>query len=251
MKIVVIGGTGLIGSKVVSKLKDRGHKVNAASPATGVNTITGQGLSEVLEGADKVVDVANSPSFEDNAVMEFFKTSGHNLLEAEKQAGVKHHIALSIVGVDRLPDSGYLRAKVEQERLIRESGIPYSILHSTQFFEFAGAIVNEGMVGDTIRLSTGLFQPIASDDVVDALVQVIVDDPVNGIIEVGGPEKIGMDRFAQKYLDAKGDTHKVIGDPQARYFGTVIDDGSLVPGGGARIGSIRYDDWIRIPGNLR
>lgn len=251
MKIVVIGGSGLIGSKVVRALKAKGYDVIAASPATGVNTITGEGLSAVLEGADKVVDVANSPSFEDDAVMEFFKTSGHHLLEAEKQAKVKHHIALSIVGVDRLPDSGYLRAKVEQERLIKESGIPYSILHSTQFFEFAGAIVKAGMVGDTIRLSTALFQPIASDDVADALVQVIVDDPINGIVEVGGPEKIGMDRFAQKYLDAKQDTHALIGDPQARYFGTVIDDRSLVPGDGARLGSVRYDDWIRIPGNLR
>jgi uncharacterized protein YbjT (DUF2867 family) len=251
MKIVVIGGSGLIGSKTVNKLKEKGHEVIAASPATGVNTITGEGLSEALEGADKVVDVANSPSFEDNAVMEFFKTSGHNLLMAEKRAGTKHHIALSIVGVDRLPESGYLRAKVEQERLIRESGVPYSILHSTQFFEFAGAIVKEGTVGDAIHLSTGLFQPIASDDVVDALVDVVLDDPINGIIEVGGPEKVGMDRFARKYLDAKQDTHEVIGDPQALYFGTVIDDHSLVPDESARIGSIRYDDWIRIPGNLR
>lgn len=251
MKIVVIGGSGLIGSKVVSKLTQKGHEVIAASPATGVNTITGEGLSKALEGADKVLDVANSPSFEDNAVMDFFKTSGKNLLNAEKQAGVKHHIALSVVGADRLPQSGYLRAKVAQERLIKESNIPYSILHSTQFFEFAGAIVNEGTVDGRICLSTGLFQPIASDDVVDALVDIVLDDPINGIVEIGGPEKIGMYRFAMKYLDAKQDMREVIGDAQAKYFGTIINDQSLVPSDHARIGSIRYDDWIRIPGNLR
>ena len=187
MKIVVIGGSGLIGSKVVSKLKDRGHEVVAASPNTGVNTITGEGLAEALKGADKVVDVANSPSFADNDVMEFFKTSGHNLLAAEAEAGVKHHIALSVVGAERLPNSGYLRAKVEQERLIRESKIPYTILHSTQFFEFAGAIVKEGTVGDTIHLSSALFQPIASDDVVDAMVDITLKDPINRIVEIGEP----------------------------------------------------------------
>jgi uncharacterized protein YbjT (DUF2867 family) len=205
MKIVVIGGSGLIGSKTVSKLKNLGHEVLAASPNTGVNTITGEGLSEALKGADKVVDVANSPSFADDDVMEFFKTSGHNLLAAEKEAGVKHHIALSIVGDDRLPNSGYMRAKVEQERLIRESGIPYTILHSTQFFEFAAGIVQAGTVGDGIRLSSALFQPIASDDVVDALVDVTLKDPVNGIVEIGGPEKLGMDQFARIYLDMKED----------------------------------------------
>ncbi len=251
MKIVVIGGTGLIGSKVVRKLKNLGHEVIAASPNTGVNTISGEGLSEVLKNAEKVVDVANSPSFEDNAVMEFFKTSGRNLLAAEKEAAVKHHIALSVVGADRLPNSGYLRAKVEQERLIRESKIPYTILHSTQFFEFAGGIVSEGTVGDTIHLSSALFQPIASDDVVDAMVDLTVKDPINGIVEIGGPKKIGMDKFAKKYLDMKQDKREVIGDPNALYFGTVINDQSLVPGDDARIGSIRYDDWIRMPGNLR
>ena len=251
MKIVVIGGTGLIGSKVVSKLKNLGHEVIAASPNTGVNTITGEGLSEALKGAEKVVDVANSPSFEDKAVMEFFKTSGHNLLAAEAEAGVKHHIALSVVGADRLPNSGYLRAKVEQERLIRKSKIPYTILHSTQFFEFAGGIVSEGTVGDTIHLSSAIFQPIASDDVVDAMVDLTVKDPINEIIEIGGPEKIGMDKFAKKYLDMKQDKREVIGDPKALYFGTVINNQSLIPGDNARIGPIRYDEWIRIPGNLR
>lgn len=251
MKIVVIGGSGLIGSKTVSKLKNLGHEVLAASPNTGVNTITGEGLSEALKGADKVVDVANSPSFADDDVMEFFKTSGHNLLAAEKEAGVKHHIALSIVGDDRLPNSGYMRAKVEQERLIRESGIPYTILHSTQFFEFAAGIVQGGTIGDTIHLSSALFQPIASDDVVDALVNVTLKDPVNGIVEIGGPEKLGMDQFAKIYLDMKQDNREIIADPNALYFGTVINDHSLVPEDDARKGTIRYEEWIRIPGNLR
>jgi uncharacterized protein YbjT (DUF2867 family) len=251
MKIVVIGGTGLIGSKMVSQLKKMGHEVLAASPDTGVNTITGEGLSEALKGAEKVVDVANSPSFADDDVMEFFKTSGHNLLAAEKEAGVKHHIALSIVVADRLPNSGYLRAKVEQERLIRESGIPYTILHSTQFFEFAGGIVKEATVGNTVRLSSGLFQPIASDDVVAAMVDITIKDPINGIVEIGGPEKLGMDQFGKIYLDMKQDKREVISDPKALYFGTVIDDQSLVPADNARKGSIRYEDWIRIPGNLR
>jgi uncharacterized protein YbjT (DUF2867 family) len=251
MKIVVIGGTGLIGSKMVSQLKKMGHEVLAASPDTGVNTITGEGLSEALKGAEKVVDVANSPSFADDDVMEFFKTSGHNLLAAEKEAGVKHHIALSIVGADRLPNSGYLRAKVEQERLIRESGIPYTVLHSTQFFEFAGGIVKEATVGNTVRLSSGLFQPIASDDVVAAMVDITIKDPINGIVEIGGPEKLGMDQFGKIYLDMKQDKREVISDPKALYFGTVIDNQSLVPADNARKGSIRYEDWIRIPGNLR
>ncbi len=251
MKIVVIGGTGLIGSKMVGQLRKMGHDVLAASPDTGVNTITGEGLSEALKGAEKVVDVANSPSFADDDVMEFFKTSGHNLLAAEKEAGVKHHIALSIVGADRLPNSGYLRAKVEQERLIRESGIPYTILHSTQFFEFAGGIVKEATVGNTVRLSSGLFQPIASDDVVAAMVDITIKDPINGIVEIGGPEKLGMDQFGKIYLDMKQDKREVISDPKALYFGTVIDDQSLVPADNARKGSIRYEDWIRIPGNLR
>ena len=251
MKIVVIGGTGLIGSKTVSKLKKLGHEVLAASPNTGVNTITGEGLSEALKGADKVVDVANSPSFADDDVMEFFKTSGNHLLAAEQEAGVKHHIALSVVGADRLPNSGYLRAKVEQERLIRESRIPYTILHSTQFFEFAGAIVSEGTVGDTIHLSSALFQPIASEEVVNAMVDITVKDPINDTVEIGGPEKMGMNQFAKIYLDMKQDKREVIGDAKALYFGTVINDQSLVPANDARKGSVRYEDWIRMPGNLR
>tara|TARA_R110002051_G_scaffold314666_1_gene391976 strand:+ start:32977 stop:33732 length:756 start_codon:yes stop_codon:yes gene_type:complete len=251
MKIVVIGGTGLIGSKTVYKLRSLGHDVLVASPDTGVNTITGQGLSQALKGAQKVVDVANSPSFEDKAVMEFFETSGRNLLAAEAIAGVKHHIALSIVGAERLPNSGYMRAKVAQEKLIKESHIPFSILHSTQFFEFAGGIVKDGTKGDKVYLSSSLFQPISSDDVVDALVDVIVDDPINGILEVGGPEKIGMDKFAQIYMNMKKDDRQVIGDSHTLYFGSEISDVSLLPGAEARTGSIRYEDWIRIPGNLR
>lgn len=251
MKIVVIGGSGLIGSGVVSKLKALGHEVLSAWPNTGVNTITGEGLPEALKGADKVVDVANSPSFADDDVMAFFKTSGQNLLAAEKEAGVKHHIALSIVGADRLPNSGYMRAKVEQERLIREAGIPYSILHSTQFFEFAGGIVQEATTGDTVRLSSGLFQPIASTDVIEAMVEITLQEPVNGIIEIGGPEKLGMDQFGKIYLERKQDKRQVISDPKALYFGTVINNQSLVPGVEAKLGSIRYQDWIIIPGNLR
>ena len=251
MKIVVIGGSGLIGSKAVSKLKTLGHEVLAASRSTGVNTITSEGLSEALKGADKVVDVADSPSFEDDAVMEFFKTSGNNLLAAEKEAGVKHHIALSIVGADRLPNSGYLSAKVKQEKLIRDSKVPYSILRSTQFFEFAGGIVKGATDGDTIRLSSALFQPVASDDVVDAMVDIILKDPTNGITEIGGPEKLGMDQFAKIYLDMKQDKREITGDPKALYFGTMINDQSLVPGDNARKGSISYNEWILIPGNLR
>ena len=251
MKTVVIGGSGLIGSRVVSKLRERGHEVLAASPVTGVNTITGEGLSEAVAGADVVVDVANSPSFEDAAVMEFFKTSGRNLLAAEAAAGVKHHVALSVVGAERLPDSGYLRAKVEQEKLIRESGIPFTILHSTQFFEFAGAIVSSGTEGDTVHLPPALFQPIASEEVVEALVEIIAGPPLNKVVEVGGPEKIGMDRFAREYMTMKQDKRKVVSDPKALYFGAIIDDRSLVPADNARKGSIRYEEWIRMPGNLR
>ncbi len=251
MKIVVIGGLGLIGSKVVIKLKNRGYDVVAADLRNGVNTITGEGLADALKGAQKVVDVANSPSFEDEASMKFFETSGRNLLAEEKAAGVKHHIALSIVGTERLPDSGYLRAKAMQEKLIRKSNIPYSILHSTQFFEFAGAIVKGGIEGESIHLPSALFQPIASDDVVDALVDVILADPLNSTVEVGGPEKIGMDKFAKKYMDMKHDKRKVISDPHARYYGTEIDDHSLTTADNARRGSIHYDEWIRLPGNLR
>jgi uncharacterized protein YbjT (DUF2867 family) len=244
MKIVVIGGSGLIGSKLVEKLRRLNHEVVAASPATGINTITGQGLEEALKGAQKVVDVANSPSFEDKAVMEFFQTSGRNLLKAEVAAGVGHHIALSIVNADRLPESGYLRAKVAQENLVRESGVPYSILRSTQFFEFAGGIAQSGSVGEEIHISTGAIQPIASDDVVDALLEVTLDAPLNGTVEVAGPVRFSMDQFIRLYLDATGDQRRLIADKHARYFGTELDDQSIVPAGFSRLGKIKFEDWL-------
>jgi uncharacterized protein YbjT (DUF2867 family) len=244
MKIVVIGGTGLIGSNVVSRLQKKGHDALAASPNTGVNTITGEGLAKALAGADAVVDVANSPSFEDKAVMEFFQTSGRNLLAAEAAAGVHHHVALSIVGTDRLPDSGYLRAKAAQEKLVKESRIPFTILRATQFFEFAGAIAQSGTSGGTVRLPSALFQPVAADDVAALVAKLAMDAPLNRTIELGGPEKIGMDVFARRFLEAKGDPRKVIGDPHAKYFGTELDDSSLTPGANPHLGSIRYDQWL-------
>jgi uncharacterized protein YbjT (DUF2867 family) len=245
MKIVVIGGTGLIGTKVVKRLRQIGHEVVAASPDSGVNTITGEGLAEALAGAQVVVDLANSPSFEDSAVLKFFETAGHNLLAAEAAAGVKHHVALSIVGTDRLPESGYLRAKMAQERLIKASGIPYSIVRSTQFFEFVGGIAQSAGAGQTIRLSPALLQPIMSDDVADAVTDVAVGAPVNGTIEIAGPERVPLDDMVRRFLSAKHDPRKVIADTHARYFGTELDDRSLTPGDGARIGSIRFDDWLR------
>jgi uncharacterized protein YbjT (DUF2867 family) len=245
MKIVVIGGTGLIGTKVVKRLRQIGHEVVAASPDSGVNTITGEGLAEALAGAQVVVDLANSPSFEDSAVLKFFETAGHNLLAAEAAAGVKHHVALSIVGTDRLPESGYLRAKMAQERLIKASGIPYSIVRSTQFFEFVGGIAQSAGAGQTIRLSPALLQPIMSDDVADAVTDVAVGAPVNGTIEIAGPERVPLDDMVRRFLSAKRDPRKVIADTHARYFGTELDDRSLTPGEGARIGSIRFDDWLR------
>ena len=251
MKIVVIGGSGLIGSKLVSSLEKLGHEVIAASPQSGVNTITGEGLADALKGADVVVDVANSPSFEDNAVMEFFQTSGKNLLAAEAVAGVKHHVALSVVGTERLQGSGYFRAKLAQEKLIKESGIPYSLLHSTQFFEFVGGIVQSGTVGDTIHMSPANIQPIASDDVVAAMTSITIGLPFNGTIEVAGPEKIRLNELVQKYLGLKGDNREVIADTHAPYFGVEINDQSLTPADNARLGSIRYDEWIAQPGNLR
>ncbi|MGX9142742.1 SDR family oxidoreductase [Mesorhizobium sp. 128a] len=244
MKIVIIGGTGLIGSKTAERLRKHGHEVIAASPNTGVNTITGEGLAEALKGAEVVIDLANSPSFEDKAVLEFFQTSGRNLLAAEKQAGVKHHVALSIVGTDRLPDSGYLRAKVAQEKIIREAGIPYTIVRSTQFFEFLGGIAQEGTVGDTARLATGYLQPIASDDVADFVTDAALAAPVNGIIEISGPERERLCDFAARYLKAIGDKRTVIGDPEARYFGTKLQDGSLVSDKNPRIGRVGFDQWF-------
>jgi uncharacterized protein YbjT (DUF2867 family) len=244
MKIVVIGGTGLIGTKLVGRLRQLGHEVVAASPATGVNTITGEGLDEALGGAQVVVDVANSPSFEDKAVMEFFTTSGSNLLKAEATAGVKHHVALSIVGTDRLPESGYLRAKQAQEDLIKASGIPYSIVRSTQFFEFAGGIAQSATVGQEVHLSPALFQPIASDDVVAALTDVTIGPALNGTIEIAGPEKIPMDEFVRRYLHATEDSRQVVSDVHARYFGTELNDQSITPGDNPRLGHVRFAEWL-------
>lgn len=244
MKIVVIGGTGLIGSKTVERLRKKGHEVLPSSPNSGVNTITGEGLAEALTGAQVVIDLANSPSFEDKAVLEFFETSGRNLLAAGKAAGVKHHIALSVVGAERLPDSGYLRAKMAQEKLIREAGIPYTIVHSTQFFEFLDGIAQSATAGDTIALPSAYFQPIASDDVADIMADVALSAPLNGVIEIAGPEPVRMSDLVARFLKAKDDPRKVIADPHARYFGTELDDRSLVPGDHPRIGAIRFEDWF-------
>jgi uncharacterized protein YbjT (DUF2867 family) len=245
MKIVIIGGTGLIGTKLANRLRQRGHEVIAASPASGVNTITGEGLAAALAGAQVVVDVANSPSFEDKAVMEFFETSGRNLLAAEAAAGVGHHVALSVVGSDRLPDSGYLRAKLVQENLIKASKLPYTIVRSTQFFEFAGGIAQSATVGDTVRLSPALLQPIMSDDVADAMADATLGKPVNGTIEIAGPDKIPLDEIVRRYLQANKDPRTVIADTRAVYFGTVLNDKSLTPGNNPRIGATRFDDWLR------
>lgn len=245
MKIVVIGGTGLIGSKLVALLRRRDQEVLVASPDTGVNTLTGEGLSTALAGAQVVVDVANSPSFEDSAVMMFFVTSGRNLLAAEAAAGVRHHVALSIVGADRLPDSGYMRAKVAQESLIKAAGVPYTILRSTQFFEFGGRIADEYSDGNTVRVpGAGLIQPILSDDVVSVLAEIALGPPVNGTVEVGGPERFRFEEFVARVLSAKHDKRKVVGDLHARYFGTELGEESLIPGGKARIGQTRFDAWL-------
>jgi uncharacterized protein YbjT (DUF2867 family) len=252
MKIVVIGGTGLIGSKLVALLRQRGQEVLAASPDSGVNTLTGEGLPEALAGAQGVVDVANSPSFEDTAVMKFFKTSGQNLLAAEAQAGVRHHVALSIVGAERLPESGYLRAKVAQENLIKASGIPYTILRSTQFMEFGGRIADEASDGNMVRVpAAALIQPILSDDVVSVLADISLGPPVNGTVEVGGPERFQFDKFIALVLSAKHDKRKVVADLQARYFGTELGEESLIPGGKARIGQTRFEAWIGRSGASR
>lgn len=245
MKIVVIGGSGLIGSTLVSILRSRDHEALAASPNSGVNTITGEGLDAALTGADVVVDVANSPSFDDAAVLKFFETSGTNLLAAEARAGVRHHVALSIVGTDRVPNSGYLRAKLAQEKLIKQSGIPYSILRSTQFFEFVGRIAQSGEVGNSVRVSSALFQPILSADVVAALADITLGPPVNRIVEVGGPECFRMDELVRRVLRANDDEREVIADAHARYFGAELDDESLVAGPDARIGSKRFQDWLK------
>jgi uncharacterized protein YbjT (DUF2867 family) len=244
MKIVVIGGTGLIGTKLVSTLRRGGHDVVAASPKSGVNTITGEGLAQALAGAEVVVDVANSPSFEDRAVLEFFETSGRNLLAAESAAGVRHHLALSIVGADRNPEGGYLRAKVAQERLIKASKIPYTILRSTQFLEFMNGIAQAATIGDTVRLSPALLQPIASDDVVAALARLTVGEPLNATVEVAGPEKIGLAELVRRFLSAKNDSRHVVDDVHSRYFGVQLNDSSLTPSGKTLVGQTRFDEWL-------
>ncbi|MBD9492013.1 SDR family oxidoreductase [Ensifer sp. ENS11] len=244
MKIVVIGGTGLIGSKLVKNLRERGHDVLAAAPNTGVNTITREGLAEAMDGAEIVVDVANAPVWEDKAVLEFFETSGRNLLAAEAAAGVRHHVALSIVGSERLPDNGYFRAKIAQENLIKASGMPYSILRATQFFEFVGGIAQSADVDGEIRLSPALFQPIASDDVAAALTDVALAPPINGTAEVAGPEAVPLDELVRRFLKAKHDTRKVVPDVHARYFGAVLNDQSLTPGDKPRLGTIHFEDWL-------
>jgi uncharacterized protein YbjT (DUF2867 family) len=245
MKIVVIGGSGLIGSKVVTLLRSKGHEVLPASPNSGVNTITREGLAKALAGAEVVIDLANSPSFEDKAVLEFFETAGRNLLAAETAAGVGHHLALSVVGADRLPDSGYLRAKVAQERLIQASKVPYTIVRSTQFFEFVGAIAQSATLGNSIRLSPALLQPIASDDVASSVAAIALGKPRNGIVEIAGPEKIPLDALVRQHLACTNDRREVIADIHARYFGTELDDKSLTPGASAILGSIRFEDWLR------
>ncbi|WP_448093364.1 SDR family oxidoreductase [Pseudomonas lini] len=244
MKIVVIGGTGLIGSKLVNILRERGHEALAAAPSTGVNSITREGLAQAMDGADIVVDVANAPSWEDQAVLDFFETSSRNLLAAEAAAGVRHHVALSIVGSERLPENGYFRAKVAQENLIKASNIPYTILRATQFFEFVGGIAQAATVGEEICLSPALIQPMASDDVVAALVEVTLATPVNGTVEVAGPEAMPLDELVRRFLRATQDTRKVVPDVHARYFGSVLDDQSLTPGKNPRLGAIRFEDWL-------
>ena len=243
MKIVIIGGTGLIGSKTTPILRQGGHEVVAASPNTGVNTITGEGLKEAMAGAQVVIDLANSPSFEDKAVLEFFQTSGRNLLPAETAAGVGHHVALSIVGTDR-SDNGYFRAKVTQERLIEASGVPYTIIRSTQFMEFLGGIAASSTQGNTVRLSPGLFQPIAADDVAPIVAEVALAAPRNGIVEIAGPERAPFNEIVARYLKAVGDPRKVVRDPEARYYGGRVEERSLVPLGEARLGHITFDEWL-------
>jgi len=244
MKIVVIGGTGLIGSKSVAILRQGGHGVAAASPQSGVNTITGEGLEEALTGADAVIDLANSPSFEDKAVLEFFETSGRNLLAAETAAGVRHHVALSIVGIDR-SDNGYFRAKVAQEKLIVASGVPYTIIRSTQFLEFLRGIADSATEGNKVRIASGMFQPIAADDVAANVADVAIAAPRNGIVQIAGPERAPFNEIVARYLKAVGDPREVVRDPEARYFGGRVEERSLVPLGEARLGRIGLDEWLR------
>ncbi len=249
MKIVVIGGTGLIGSKLVNKLKAADHEVIAASPSKGVNALTGEGLKEALKGAAVVVDVANSPSFEDKAVLNFFETSGRNLLAAEKDAGVQYHVALSVVGADRVPESGYLRAKVAQEKLIQNGGIPYTIVRATQFFEFLGSIADGGTSGQTVNLPNAFLQPIAAEDVAEILFQVALGQPINGIMDIAGPDRLLFSEAVGQYLKEIEDTRSIVSSEDAQYFGSKLKDNSLVPLGKARLGVIDFKKWFRVNAN--
>ncbi len=244
MKIVVIGGTGLIGSKLVNKLRQLDHEVIAASPASGVNTVTGEGLDDVFEGAQVVVDLANSPTFDDDVAMNFFQTAGRNIFAAETKAGVQHHIALSVVGTPRLQASGYFRAKLAQEKLIQDSGIPYTIVHSTQFFEFMPAIVQSGTIGNEVHIPPAAFQPIAADDVAEAVKDTVIGTPLNAIVEIAGPERKPQDEFVGYYLTATKDYRKVVRDVHALYFGVELNDQSLVPGENPRLGQVKFEDWV-------
>lgn len=244
MKLVVIGGTGLIGTKVVAKIRQAGHQVIAASPATGINTITGEGLAEALSDTDVVIDLANSPSFEDKAVLEFFQTSGRNLLAAEINAGVKHHVALSIVGVDLMQDSGYMRAKKAQEDLIRQSGVPYTIVRSTQFLEFLAGIANQATEGNVVHISDVQFQPIAAEDVASFVAEAALTPAINGITEIAGPERFTMPEIVTLYLQGTNDPRKVVANSNANYYGASISNTSLVPAGKARLGTINFETWL-------
>src|SRR5262245_26002385 len=245
MKIVVIGGTGLIGSKLVGLLQARGHEALAAAPKTGVNTLTGEGLPQALAGAQVLVDVSNSPSFEDEAAMEFFTTSGRTLLAAERAAAVRHHVALSVVGTERMQSSGYFRAKLAQQNLIRESGVPYTIVQATQFFEFMAGIAGSAAEGQTVRLSPAAWQPIASDDVAAVLADVALGAPANGFIQIAGPQRLPLSQAVQQYLAAVGDPRHVVVAEHAPYFGVDVDDGSLLPASGARLGPTQLETWLR------
>jgi uncharacterized protein YbjT (DUF2867 family) len=244
MKLVIIGGTGLIGSKLVIKLREHGHEPLAAAPNTGVNTLTGEGLAEALQGASVLVDVSNSPSFEESAVMEFFTTSTRNLLKYSAAAAVKHYVALSVVGTERIPDSPYLRAKNAQETLIKGGGIPYSIVHATQFFEFVKRIADDATVGTTVRVPPALIQPMAADDVAKAIGRVALGAPVNGTVEVAGPQQFRFDELIRQGLAARNDPREVVVDPHARYFGAKLGERSLIPAGEARLGEIRFEEWL-------
>jgi uncharacterized protein YbjT (DUF2867 family) len=244
MRIVVLGGSGLIGSELVNLLRQEGQDVVSASHASGLNTVTGQGLDQALAGAQVVVDVTNSPSFEDKAVLDFFEASGRHIVAAEVKSGVGHHVALSVVGADRLQESGYMRAKMAQERLIKESPIPYTIVHSTQFFEFLRSIADAGTVGQTVRVPSALFQPIAADDVAATLASIAVSPPVNGVVEVAGPDRVSMAELVQRFLSKTGDARQVVADSHARYYGAILNDESLTPGANPRLGSTTFEEWF-------